>query len=141
MPEIRSREKVERYISVDSGTLDRLEREGKRLGEKDLPSSDASELSRTEIEETNSASQLWNTFQSEINSARNKAESEFQSITQHISVVQPSKEVDAEETCDAEVGKIETELGPASATFSNNKEQLDQVSADLKAVNSSLNNR
>ena len=43
MTEIRSREKIERYISVDSGTLDRFEREGKRLGDKDLPPSDAAE--------------------------------------------------------------------------------------------------
>ena len=46
----------------------------------------------------------------------------------------PSKEVDAEETCDAELGKIETEIGPGSAAFSSNQEQLDQVTADLKAV-------
>ena len=141
MADIRSREKIERYISVDSGTLDRFEREGKRLGEKDIPASDASDLSRNEIDEINSASQLWNTFQNEITSAKQKAEAEVKVVTQQISVVLPSKEVDAEETCDAELGKIETEIGPASAAFSSNQEQLDQVTADLKAVKSSLNNR
>jgi len=141
MAEIRSRDKIDRYISVDSGTLDRFEREGKRLGEKDLPASDASDLSRNEIDEINLASQLWNTFQTEIISAKNKAESELKVINQQITVVLPSKEVDAAETCDAELGRIETEIGPSSAAFSSNQEQLDQVSSDLKAVKSSLNNR
>ena len=141
MSEIRSRVKIDRYISVDAGSLDRFEREGKRLGEKDLPASDASDLSRNEIDEINSASQLWNSFQNEIAAAKSKAETEVKAINQQISVVLPSKEVDAEETCDAELGKIETEIGPNSAAFSNNQEQLDQVAADLKAVKSALNNR
>ena len=141
MADIRSREKIERYISVEAGTLDRFEREGRRLGEKEIPASDATDLSRNEIDEINSASQLWNTFQNEVTSAKQKAEAEVKAVTQQISVVLPSKEVDAEETCDAELGKIETEIGPGSAAFSSNQEQLDQVTADLKAVKSSLNNR
>ncbi len=141
MAEIRSRVKIERYFSVDAGALDRFEREGKRLGEKDLPASNASDLSRIEIDEINSASLLWNSFQNEIAAAKSKAETEVKAINQQISVVLPSKEVDAEETCDAELGKIETEIGPGSAAFSNNQEQLDQVAADLKAVKNTLNNR
>ena len=131
MADIRSREKIERYISVEAGTLDRFEREGRRLGEKEIPASDASDLSRNEIEEINLASQLWNTFQNEATSAKQKAEAEVRAVTQQISVVLPSKEVDAEETCDAELGKIETEIGPGSAAISSNQEQLDQVTADL----------
>ena len=141
MAEIRSREKVERYVSVDSGTLDRLEREGKRLGEKDLPSSNASDPTKNEIDEINSASQLWNTFHTEVVSAKNKAEKEMNTLNQQLSVVLPSREVGAEETCDAELTKIETEIGPGSAAYSSNQELLDQLSTDLKAVKSSLNNR
>lgn len=141
MNEIRSRVKIDRYISVEASALDRFEREGKRLGEKDLPASNASDLSRIEIDEINSASQLWSSFESEIAAAKSKAETEVNTINQQISVALPSKEVDAEETCDAELGKIETEIGPGSAAFSNNQEQLDQVATDLKNVKSSLNNR
>ena len=141
MAEIRSRDKIERYISVDTGVLERFEREGRRQGEKDLPSTDASELSRSEIDELNTATQLWNTFQSEVTAAKGRCESEVKKITQQISVVLPSKEVEAEESCDAELEKIETEIGPGSAAFSNNQQLLDQVSSDLKSVKSSLNNR
>ena len=141
MTEIRSREKVERYIAVDSGTLDRFEREGKRLGDKDLPPSDAAELTRNELDEITSASQLWNTYSNEVAAAKNRAVTMVNSINQKLSVDLPSKEADAEDTCDAELNKIETEIGPSSAAFSSNQEQLDQVTADLKAVKRSLNNR
>ena len=81
---LEAAKKLSGTFLLDSGTLDRLEREGKRLGEKDLPASDASDLSRNEIDEINSASQLWNTFQNEITSAKQKAEAEVKAVTQQI---------------------------------------------------------
>ena len=85
MADIRSREKIERYISVEAGTLDRFEREGRRLGEKEIPASDASDLSRNEIDEINSASQLWNIFQNEVTSAKQKAEAEVKAVAANFS--------------------------------------------------------
>ena len=112
MAEIRSRDKIERYISVDTGVLERFEREGRRQGEKDLP-----QLTHPSNKERDRRAQHRDTtlehLQSEVTAAKGRCESEVKKITQQISVVLPSKEV-GEESCDAELEKSRLKLGRLS---------------------------
>ena len=141
MQTVRSRDKISRYLATDAHTLDRFEREGRKLGEKELPVSESEDLTKFENDEINSASILWNKFQSELHDLKRQAENEIKSLSHRISVTIPSNERDANEACDAEISKIEAELGPSSANYSDNQTQLDQVRSDLKSVKATLNNR
>ena len=82
----------------------------KTFGEKEIPASDASDLSRNEIDEINSASQLWNIFQNEVTSAKQRQRLRLRLSRSRISVVLPSKEVDAEETVTQSLEKLKLRL-------------------------------
>ena len=77
MQTVRSRDKISRYLATDAHTLDRFEREGRKLGEKELPVSESEDLSKFENDEINSASILWNKFQSELHDLKRQAENEI----------------------------------------------------------------
>jgi len=64
--EIKSQLKLERFITVDPQSLERFEREGRRLGQMGQPASNATELCKVESDEINSVSIAWNNYQNEV---------------------------------------------------------------------------
>ncbi len=141
MAELKNHIKLERFITIDSQSLERFEREGRRLGESGLPPSNATDLCKFESDEFNAVSLAWNSYENEYETEKKRLEDSIEEVENFISNILPDKESDAEAKCDAELSKLETEVGPNSAAYSNNSDLLDATAKDVAQVKKALGNR
>ena len=141
MAELKTQIKLERFISVDSQSLERFEREGRRQGQQNLPPSNTTDLTKYESDEYNAVSVAWDAFQNEVVNTKKRIINKIEETHNLVENVFPAKEIEVEENLDSQLLKIETEVGPNSAAYSNNSDLLDNAKKDLAQIKKMLGNR
>lgn len=141
MTEYRSIEKLDRLTEDDNLTLARFRREGERLGSKNIPLTNQSDLSDFEASEIKACTELLKTLEKEVESFQSDAQIKIEKLSRDLDNELPNKQTEILDEADAELDKVETDLGIKSAVFENVDKEFNEVNSNLKEVRRTLGNR
>ena len=141
MSDLRSLEKVEQLSLDDELTLSRYRREGERLGQKDLPSDKDKEVTDFERNEIKEHIEAFEKLADEVSRLKKSNKAKIDSSSREIADILPQRQMEVVDECNAELDKIEADLGPKSAVFEDTDQALKTCSERLSDVRRSVSNR
>ena len=141
MAEFRLLEKVERLALDDELTLSKYRREGERLGQKEEPKSEVKEISEFEKSEIVEHRETLERFSDEVVRFEKNAIAKIENLNREISETLPSKQSEIVDEANAELDKIEADMGPKSAVYEDVDTRITECSERLSDVRRSVANR
>ena len=141
MKDFRTTQKIERLSSLDASSIAKFEREGVRQGQRELPHANETDLSKFEREVLSEHRGLLNELEKEISDFQKNAQQTTSKLRRELDSIIPEKERDILSRTEANVERVEAELGPNSAAFEDNSTKLAETISDVKITKRSLNNR
>jgi hypothetical protein len=130
---------LKKFIEQDVSDLRKYSRQGEIDGKKDIPASDATELSTSEVEIISEADQAWTRFKTEVSNTQQKIDIELERTK---SEIEGEISVTIDKISDdrnSELDLLEAEYGTSTSEYKNLKKNYESAEEELMEIRRTVN--